>query len=94
MMEKSNFTVVSGNEEHGKFSASEPRRAAMKAVNKYHKIGDSGVIAIRKLGTKKIREYQFEVTPYEAPEGAPDWLPKVSKKAVVQYMRTYTKAEQ
>lgn len=91
-MGKRNFTVVEGDgSEWGTFGATEPRRAAMKAVNKNHKVGATGNISIRERGTDKIRTYSFEVVSIPAAEGAPAWIPKQTKAARVKYVSTYRK---
>jgi hypothetical protein len=91
---KRNFTIVGENgSESGKFTASEPKRAAVKAVNQSYAVGKSGIIAIRELGTRKIREYTFRVEEITPSEGAPSWIKGKVKHAVLNYVRIYSKPE-
>jgi len=70
--------------EHGIFTGSAPRQAALKAANRSEGTKKKPVtIKLRERGTKKVHVFKEWKEIVKAPENRPSWMPvKISKPFV------------
>ena len=70
--------------EHGVFTGSAPRQAALKAANRSEGTKKKPVtIKLRERGTKKVHVFKGWKEIVKAPENKPSWMPeKISKPFV------------
>ena len=80
-----NFVLRDGDgNEHGVFTAKQPRQAALKAANRSEGTKSKPeIIQLRERGTKKVHVFKGSKETVKAPEKKPSWMPdKISKPFV------------
>jgi hypothetical protein len=74
--------------EHGVFTGTVPRQAALKAAKKGNGTRKNPeIIRLRERGTKKIHIYQGWKQVVKAPEDKPDWMQEKINKPFVKKER-------